>query len=92
MPVREVLGLLGLPVVRALAGSAFAFVHQTTHREVLFSAIAVAVDAKAAQKVVEIPSGHPAEERRWVKESDLGGLGLSNAQKRILTREPDLFG
>ena len=92
MPVREVLGLLGLPAVRASAGSAFAFVHQTTHREVVFSAIAVELDTKAAQKVVEIPSGHPAVERRWVKESDLAGLGLSNAQKRILTREPDLFG
>ena len=92
MPTREVLEMLGLPVTRATAGSAFAFVHQTTHREVLFSAIAVAVDAKAAQNVVKVPEGHSAVERRWVGESDLAGLGLSNAQKRILTREPDLFG
>jgi A/G-specific adenine glycosylase len=92
MPVREVLESLGLPVVRASAGSAFAFVHQTTHREVVFSSIAVVVDVKAAPKVLEIPSEHSAVERRWVRDSDLGGLGLSNAQKRILTREPDLFG
>lgn len=92
MPVREILRELGLEGVRITSGSSFAFVHQTTHREVRFSAIGGGVDAQAAGRAVVIPAKHPAIERRWVRDNDLSLLGLSNAQKRILTREPDLFG
>jgi A/G-specific adenine glycosylase len=92
MAVREILSELGLEGVRITTGSAFAFVHQTTHREVRFSAIGGALGAGGAERALKVPANHTAVERRWVRERDLSLLGLSNAQKRILTREPDLFG
>jgi A/G-specific adenine glycosylase len=91
-PIGEVVAALGLRGARVGEG-VYGFTHQTTHREVVFEAReGRAKDAKAAAGMLKVPTGHAAEERRWVTAAELKGLGVSNAQKRILDQEAGLFG
>lgn len=60
------------------------FRHQTTHRDVTFTVWVVSPTPGEMQRL--------GTGRRWVGAHDLDGLGLSNPQRRILTRKPGAAG
>jgi A/G-specific adenine glycosylase len=75
---RELLATLGLPAAVRLERRPVTFDHTTTHRDVKFKVWSGAI-------VGAIPEAEAlVDGARWIGEQELGTLGLSSAQRRIL--------